>query len=127
MVDKKSPHNKSMSHLSFSLTVMFFTFWVLMLSICIGKTGLSNYGKLAHLRDELIEANIKLQVQNQALLRQQDRLKNVRKEKEAYLASEYGYIKKESYVYRFEAVPTQYDFRRMTAKTLDTEHAGKKN
>ena len=90
----------------------------------MGKNGLSNYTKLKKLRDDISISNIKLQIEKQRLQGDLQKLKASRIEKEAFIAKNYGYVKRQDYIYRFEKVPTQYDFRKVTARRQD--ETGKK-
>jgi cell division protein FtsB len=106
-----------------SYIAVFFAFWVIMLSICMGKTGLINYVKLRNLKHTLHDTNHELSIEKHLLKHKIEKLNASRQEKEAFLLAQYGYLKKNHYVYRFEKVPETFDFRKKVSYHHDAYKA----
>jgi len=87
------------------------SFWIIMLSISMGKWGVNHYLKLKEVKNEFILSNSKIRSKNQLIRNEVSVLTHSKLAQEDYMRQDFGYIKEGEIVYRFEAIPTEIDFR----------------
>ncbi|MBX9704317.1 MAG: septum formation initiator family protein [Silvanigrellaceae bacterium] len=102
----------TMGHEIFSLRFTFLSRWVIgiaawliIISMSMGKTGISNYFKLRQEKEVLIQSNIELMVANQQLQEKIEKLSHSQATRIKYLKQNFGYLEKNEYVYQFGYVP----------------------
>ena len=96
------------------------SFWIIMLSISMGKWGVTHYFKLRDVKNELILSNSKIRSKNQQIRNEVSVLTHSKLAQEDYIRQDFGYIKEGEIVYRFETIPKERDFRKKSDDTMET-------
>jgi cell division protein FtsB len=85
--------------------VVVISLWLIIISIAVGKSGISNYLELLQTKHILEESNIQWIIKNQILEDKVTKLKNSTWEQKRYVKEHYGYTETNEYVYLFRPNP----------------------